>query len=250
MLCKRLIKMRPCLSSVRFDAHLRIRLALNLKHLHRKLKVHARRRAALRLQDRQHSGRQFALGLEWSPAQDREVRVYECARRAGGAHGKRVAPVASAFDVRLNKMPGGGKGRIHGKQGRLGVKGVEVCGVFQCEMGHGAAVLHGGCCRGSAARLSYKPQPPGRTPISRVGDSESGHLANRFAPAGIPGGEATKDTAANHVSDTCCAAAHASRVIAHHYERMHPRCWAHAKAQQFPPASAHRDRCGNRRSGR
>ncbi|CAJ0805191.1 hypothetical protein LMG18095_04215 [Ralstonia thomasii] len=172
------------LSTVRFDAHLRIRIALNFKHLHRKLKLHAGRRAALRLQDRQHTCRQFAPGVERSPAQDREISVYECARRAGGTHGKRVAPVASAFDVGLNKMPGRGKGCIDGEQSRFGVKGVEVGGVFKCEMGHGAAVLQSGCWE-SPAQIVMQPAAPGPTPISTVGDSENGHLAKRFAPAGI-----------------------------------------------------------------
>ena len=85
--------------------------------------------------------------------------MYECARLAGGTHGKRVAPVASAFDVGLNKMPGRSKGCIDGEQGRFGVKGVEVGGVFKCEMGHGGAVLHGGCW-GSAAQIVMQAAAP------------------------------------------------------------------------------------------
>lgn len=174
------------LSTVRFDAHLRIRIALNFKHLHRKLKVHACRRAALRLQDRQHTCRQFAAGIERSPAQDREISVYECARLAGGTHGKRVAPVASAFDVGLNKMPSRSKGCVDGEQGRFGVKGVEVGGVFKCEMGHGAAVLHGGCW-GSAAQIVMQAAAPGPTPVSTVGDSEDGFPDRFCGPCGHVG---------------------------------------------------------------
>jgi hypothetical protein len=48
-------------------------------------------------------------------------------------------------------------------------------------MGHGAAVLHGGCW-GSAAQIVMQAAAPGLNAISTVGDSEDGHLANLFAP--------------------------------------------------------------------